>query len=189
MNAGSFWELGLAETHQTLVLNRLRGRIAVQVDGGFRTGRDVVIGALLGADEFGIATAALVSAGCILMRKCHLNTCPTGVATQDPDLRKRFTGKPEDVMNFFMFVAEEVREIMADLGFRTMNEMIGRMDRVDASNAIDHWKAQGLDLSPMLFKPEAGSGVAVYNCEKQDHGLEKALDNRLIELALSLIHI
>jgi len=184
MNAGSFWELGLAETHQTLVLNRLRGRIAVQVDGGFRTGRDVVIGALLGADEFGIATAALVSAGCILMRKCHLNTCPTGVATQDPDLRKRFTGKPEDVMNFFMFVAEEVREIMADLGFRTMNEMIGRMDRVDTSDAIDHWKAQGLDLSPMLFKPEAGSGVAVYNCEKQDHGLEKALDNRLIELAM-----
>ncbi len=184
MNAGSFWELGLAETHQTLVLNQLRGRIAVQVDGGFRTGRDVVIGALLGADEYGVATAALISAGCIMMRKCHLNTCPAGVATQDPALRKRFTGKPEDVMNLFMFIAEEVREIMAELGFRTMNEMIGRMDRLDTRDAISHWKAQGLDFSKVFEKPPAGPGVAVYNCEEQDHGLDKALDNQLIEMAM-----
>ncbi len=187
MNAGSFWELGLAETHQTLVINRLRGRIAVQVDGGFRTGRDVVIGALLGADEFGIATAALISAGCILMRKCHLNTCPTGVATQDPELRKRFTGKPDDVINFFTFVAEEVREIMASLGFRKFNDMIGRIDRIDTRNAINHWKAQGLDLSPILTKPDVDSGAAIYNCENQDHGLEMALDNRLIEDAMSAL--
>ena len=184
MNAGSFWELGLAETHQTLVLNRLRGRIAVQVDGGFRTGRDVVIGALLGADEFGIATAALISAGCIMMRKCHLNTCPTGVATQDPQLRKRFTGKPEDVINYFTFVAEEAREIMADLGFRSMDEMIGRMDRLDTRGAVEHWKVQGLDLSRIFDKPKAGPDVAVFNCEKQDHGLDKALDNQLIEQAM-----
>jgi glutamate synthase (NADPH/NADH) large chain len=184
MNAGSFWELGLAETHQTLVLNDLRGRIAVQVDGGIRTGRDVVIGALLGADEFGVATAALISAGCIMMRKCHLNTCPAGVATQDPELRKRFTGEPEHVMNFFMFIAEEVREIMAELGFRTMDEMIGRMDRLDAKDAIDHWKAKGLDFSKIFVKPQAAPGVAVYNSETQDHGLDKALDNKLIELAM-----
>ena len=184
MNAGSFWELGLAETHQTLVINNLRGRIAVQVDGGFRSGRDVVIGALLGADEFGIATAALISAGCILMRKCHLNTCPTGVATQDPELRKRFTGKPDDVINFFTFIAEEVREIMASLGFRKFNDMIGRIDRIDTRNALNHWKAQGLDLSPILTKPEVVSGTAIYNCGDQDHGLELALDNRLIEKAM-----
>ena len=183
MNAGSFWEIGLAETHQTLVLNQLRGRIAVQVDGGLRTGRDVVIGALLGADEFGFATAALISSGCIMMRKCHLNTCPAGVATQDPELRKRFTGQPEHVINFFTFIAEEVREIMAELGFRTVNEMIGRMDRLDARDAITHWKAKGLDFSLMFAKPSAGPDVATYNCEKQDHGLDKALDNKLIELA------
>ncbi|MEK9751858.1 MAG: glutamate synthase-related protein, partial [Rhodospirillaceae bacterium] len=183
MNAGSFWEIGLAETHQTLVLNQLRGRIAVQVDGGLRTGRDVVIGALLGADEFGFATAALISTGCIMMRKCHLNTCPAGVATQDPELRKRFTGQPEHVINFFSFIAEEVREIMAELGFRTMNEMIGRMDRLDARDAISHWKAKGLDFSALFAKPSAGHDVATYNCERQDHGLEKALDNKLIELA------
>jgi glutamate synthase (NADPH/NADH) large chain len=183
MNAGSFWEIGLAETHQTLVLNQLRGRIAVQVDGGLRTGRDVVIGALLGADEFGFATAALISSGCIMMRKCHLNTCPAGVATQDPELRKRFTGQPEHVINFFTFIAEEVREIMAELGFRTVNEMIGRMDRLDARDAISHWKAKGLDFSLMFAKPSAGPDVATYNCEKQDHGLDKALDNKLIELA------
>jgi glutamate synthase (NADPH/NADH) large chain len=183
MNAGSFWEIGLAETHQTLVLNQLRGRIAVQVDGGLRTGRDVVIGALLGADEFGFATAALISSGCIMMRKCHLNTCPAGVATQDPELRKRFTGQPEHVINFFTFIAEEVREIMAELGFRTVNEMIGRMDRLDACDAITHWKAKGLDFSLMFAKPSAGPDVATYNCEKQDHGLDKALDNKLIELA------
>ena len=183
MNAGSFWEIGLAETHQTLVLNQLRGRIAVQVDGGLRTGRDVVIGALLGADEFGFATAALISSGCIMMRKCHLNTCPVGVATQDPKLRKRFTGQPEHVVNFFTFIAEEVREIMAELGFRTVNDMIGRMDRLDMRQAIDHWKAQGLDFSKLFAKPQVGDDVAVYNCEEQDHGLEKALDNKLIEQA------
>jgi len=183
MNAGSFWELGLAETHQTLVLNRLRGRIAVQVDGGLRTGRDVVIGALLGADEFGFATAALISSGCILMRKCHLNTCPVGVATQDPELRKRFTGQPEHVINFFTFIAEEVREIMAELGFRTFNEMIGRMDRLGSRDAICHWKAKGLDFSRLFAKPKVGEEVALFNCEEQDHGLSKALDITLIEKA------
>ena len=183
MNAGSFWELGLAETHQTLTLNQLRGRIAVQVDGGMRSGRDVVIGALLGADEFGFSTAALISQGCIMMRKCHLNTCPTGVATQDKELRKRFIGEPEHVVNFFTFVAEEVREIMAELGFRTFNEMIGRMDRLDTRPAIDHWKAKGLDFSRIFAKPDVGPEVAIFNCEKQKHGLEKALDNDLIEKA------
>ncbi|MBT3307740.1 MAG: glutamate synthase subunit alpha, partial [Alphaproteobacteria bacterium] len=183
MNAGSFWELGLAETHQTLVLNRLRGRISVQVDGGLRSGRDVIIGALLGADEFGFATAALVAQGCIMMRKCHLNTCPAGIATQDPELRKRFNGTPEHVINFFTFIAEEVREIMAELGFRTFNEMIGRMDRLDTRKAITHWKAKGIDLSRVFAKPQVDDDVAVYNCETQNHGLEKALDNALIEQA------
>jgi len=183
MNAGSFWEMGLAETHQTLVLNRLRGRIAVQVDGGLRSGRDVVIGALLGADEFGFATAALIAQGCIMMRKCHLNTCPTGVATQDPELRKRFTGEPEHVINFFTFIAEEVREIMAELGFRTFDEMIGRMDRLDTAKAITHWKAQGLDFSRLFAKPKVGPEVAVFNSETQNHGLDKALDNELIKEA------
>jgi glutamate synthase (NADPH/NADH) large chain len=184
MNAGSFWELGLAETHQTLVLNKLRGRIAVQVDGGLRSGRDVVIGALLGADEFGFATAALISSGCIMMRKCHLNTCPTGVATQDPELRKRFQGTPEHVINFLTFIAEEVREIMAELGFRNFNEMIGRMDRLDTRKAISHWKAKGLDFSRIFFKPDVDDNIAIFNCETQNHGLEKALDNSLIEKAL-----
>jgi glutamate synthase (NADPH/NADH) large chain len=182
-HAGSPWEIGLAETHQTLVLNRLRGRIAVQVDGGMRTGRDVVIGALLGADEFGFATAPLIVEGCIMMRKCHLNTCPVGVATQDPELRKKFTGKPEHVINFFFFVAEEIREIMARLGYRTMNEMIGQMDRLEMRKAIDHWKAKGLDFSRILAKPDVGPEVARYNCEAQDHGLDKALDHMLIEQA------
>ena len=149
-HAGNPWEIGLAETQQTLVLNRLRGRIAVQVDGGMRTGRDVVIAALLGADEFGFATAPLIAAGCIMMRKCHLNTCPVGVATQDPVLRARFQGKPEHVINFFFFVAEEVREIMAALGFRTFAEMIGQTEILDKSQAIDHWKAQGPRLQPHL---------------------------------------
>ncbi len=179
-HAGSPWELGLAETHQTLVLNKLRGRIAVQVDGGMRTGRDVVIGALLGADEFGFATAPLIVEGCIMMRKCHLNTCPVGVATQDETLRKRFTGKPEHVVNYFFFVAEEIRQLMAKLGFRTMNEMIGRVDKLDMRKCIDHWKAQGLDYSRILHKPDVPD-AAVYNCESQDHGLDKALDNKLIE--------
>jgi glutamate synthase (NADPH/NADH) large chain len=182
-HAGLPWEVGLAETHQTLVLNQLRGRIAVQVDGGLRTGRDVVIGALLGADEFGFSTAVLISAGCIMMRKCHLNTCPVGVATQDPELRKRFTGEPEHVINFMVFIAEEVRALMAELGFRTMNEMIGRTDRLETRQAIAHWKAKGLDFSRIFHQPEAGPGVARYNCETQNHGLESALDHWLIEQA------
>ncbi len=182
-HAGSPWEIGLAETHQTLVLNRLRGRIAVQADGGMRTGRDVVIAALLGADEMGFATAPLIVEGCIMMRKCHLNTCPVGVATQDPELRKRFTGKPEHVVNYFFFVAEEVRRLMAKLGFRSIAEMIGRSDRLDMRRALDHWKAEGLDFSRILHKPEAGPDVAVYNCETQDHGLDKALDHELIRQA------
>ena len=181
-HAGSPWETGLAETHQTLVLNKLRGRIAVQVDGGMRTGRDVVIGALLGADEFGFATAPLIVEGCIMMRKCHLNTCPVGVATQDEQLRKRFTGKPEHVVNYFFFVAEEVRQLMAQLGFRKFDDMIGRSDRLDMRKAINHWKARGLDYSRILQMPNVPD-AAVYNCEAQDHGLDKALDNKLIEQA------
>ena len=182
-HAGSPWEIGLAETQQTLVLNGLRGRIAVQVDGGLRTGRDVAIGALLGADEFGFATAPLIAAGCIMMRKCHLNTCPVGVATQDPVLRKRFTGQPEHVINYFFFVAEELREIMARMGFRTLSEMIGRVDKLDMKRAVDHWKAGGVDLSKLLYVAPAKEGVAIWNCETQNHGLDKALDHKLIEAA------
>jgi len=182
-HAGSPWEIGLAETHQTLVLNRLRGRIAVQVDGGLRTGRDVVIGALLGADEFGFATAPLIVEGCIMMRKCHLNTCPVGVATQDPELRKKFTGQPEYVVNFFFFIAEEARQLMAKLGFRTLNEMVGQMDHLEMRRAIAHWKAKGLDFSGILTKPDVPADVAQYNSEDQDHGLGKALDHELIRQA------
>ncbi len=182
-HAGSPWEIGLAETQQTLVLNGLRGRIAVQVDGGLRTGRDVAIGALLGADEFGFATAPLIASGCIMMRKCHLNTCPVGVATQDPVLRKRFTGQPEHVINYFFFVAEELREIMAAMGFRTVDEMIGRVDRLDMRKAVGHWKAQGVDLSRILFSVTARPGVAIHCCEEQNHGLETALDHDLIAAA------
>ncbi|GBE23345.1 ferredoxin-dependent glutamate synthase 1 [bacterium BMS3Bbin01] len=184
MQAGSHWEIGLAETHQTLVANGLRGRIAVQTDGGIRTGRDVVIAALLGADEVGFGTAALISEGCIMMRKCHLNTCPVGVATQDPELRKLFPGKPEHVVNFFMFVAEETREIMAKLGFRTYSEMIGQSDRVRAKDAVEHWKARGLDFSKVLFKPRPRPGIAISNTGKQQHALDRALDNHLIEKAM-----
>src|SRR5947209_8291323 len=183
-HAGSPWEIGLAETQQTLIRNGLRSRIAVQVDGGLRTGRDVAIGALLGADEFGFATAPLIAAGCIMMRKCHLNTSPVGVATQDPVLRKRFTGQPEHVINFFFFVAEELREIMARLGFRTLSDMIGRVDKLDMRRAIDHWKAKGIDLSRLLYQEPAKPGVAIYNCETQDHHLDKALDNELIAAAM-----
>ena len=182
-HAGSPWEIGLAETHQTLVLNRLRGRIAVQVDGGLRTGRDVVVGALLGADEFGFSTAPLIAAGCIMMRKCHLNTCPVGVATQDPELRRRFSGTPEHVINYFFYVAEEVRELMAQLGFRTFDEMIGESQRLDQRRAIEHYKAKGIDLSRILAKPHAAPGVATHNSERQNHNLEKVLDRRLIEQA------
>jgi glutamate synthase (NADPH/NADH) large chain len=186
-HAGSPWEIGLAETQQTLVLNRLRGRISVQVDGGVRTGRDVLVGALLGADEFGFATAPLIAAGCIMMRKCHLNTCPVGVATQDPVLRARFQGKPEHVINFFFFVAEEVREYMAALGFRHFSEMIGRTEILDKSQAIDHWKAKGLDFSRVFHKPEVPAEVAIYNSERQDHGLDKVMDVKLIGLCREAI--
>ncbi len=179
-HAGSPWEIGLAETQQTLVLNGLRGRIAVQVDGGLRTGRDVVIGALLGADEFGFATAPLIAAGCIMMRKCHLNTCPVGVATQDPVLRKRFTGTPEHVINFFFFIAEEVRELMARLGFRTFNEMVGQVGKLDMRRAVEHWKAHGVDLSKVLYQPALKPGISIYLTEHQDHHLDKALDQVLI---------
>ncbi len=179
-HAGSPWEIGLAETHQTLVANRLRGRIAVQVDGGIRTGRDVVVGALLGADEFGFSTAPLIAAGCIMMRKCHLNTCPVGVATQDPVLRKRFVGQPEHVINFFFFVAEEVRELMAAMGFRTFAEMIGQMQMLDKRQVIEHWKAKGLDFSRLFHKPQAPRNVHIHNCEAQDHKIHDILDRRLI---------
>ena len=180
-HAGSPWEIGLAETHQTLVLNRLRGRIAVQVDGGLRTGRDVVIGALLGADEFGFSTAPLIAAGCVMMRKCHLNTCPVGIATQNPVLRKRFTGTPEHVVRFFFFVANEAREIMASLGFRTFEEMIGQSDRLDMRKGIAHYKAKGLDLRRLLAQPDAGPGVAISNTETQRHEIDDVLDRTLIE--------
>ncbi len=179
-HAGSPWEIGLAETQQTLVRNGLRGRIAVQVDGGLRTGRDVVVGALLGADEFGFATAPLIAAGCIMMRKCHLNTCPVGIATQDPVLRARFTGQPEHVINYFFFVAEDVRELMAQLGFRKFDDMIGRVDRLDMVRAVNHWKAKGVDLSRLLYEEPAKPGVAIYHCETQNHHLDKALDKTLI---------
>ena len=182
-HAGAPWELGLAETQQTLVLNQLRSRIRVQVDGQLRTGRDVVIGALLGADEFGFATAPLVVEGCIMMRKCHLNTCPVGVATQDPELRKRFTGQPEHVVNFFFFIAEEVREIMASLGVRTFSELVGRADLLDTKTGITHWKAQGLDFSRIFHLPNVPASVPRQQTEIQDHGIAKALDHQFIALA------
>ncbi|HYD59732.1 MAG TPA: glutamate synthase-related protein [Noviherbaspirillum sp.] len=182
-HAGSPWELGLAETQQTLVLNRLRSRIRVQTDGQIKTGRDVVIGAMLGADEFGFATAPLVVEGCIMMRKCHLNTCPVGVATQDPVLRAKFQGKPEHVVNYFFFVAEEVRQIMAQLGIRTFNELIGRSDLLDKSKAISHWKAKGLDFSKIFYQPDVPASEPRYQVAEQEHGLEKALDHKLIAQA------
>jgi glutamate synthase (NADPH/NADH) large chain len=186
-HAGSPWEIGLAETHQTLVRERLRSRIVVQVDGGFRTGRDVVIGALLGADEFGFATAPLIAAGCIMMRKCHLNTCPVGVATQDPVLRKRFTGQPEHVINYFFFVAEEVREIMAALGYRTFNEMIGQTQMLDQSTLVAHWKAKGLDFSKLFVRQKELPGQKIYHSQGQNHHLEAVLDRRLIEQSQAAI--
>jgi len=179
-HAGSPWEIGLAETHQTLVFQRLRSRISVQVDGGIRTGRDVVVGAMLGADEFGFATAPLIAAGCIMMRKCHLNTCPVGVATQDPVLRKRFRGQPEHVINYFFFVAEEVREIMAALGYRRFDEMIGQMQMLDQRKLIEHWKAKGLDFSKLFTKPVAGKKTPIFHCEAQDHKIKDILDRKLI---------
>ncbi len=182
-HAGTPWELGLAETQQTLVLNRLRGRIAVQADGQMKTGRDVIIGALLGADEFGFATAPLVVSGCIMMRKCHLNTCPVGVATQDPVLRRKFQGKPEHVINFFFFVAEEARALMAQLGIRKFDDLIGRSDLLETRKCIEHWKAKGLDFSKIFYQAPMPAEVARKHCESQDHGLDRALDHRLIELA------
>ena len=180
-HAGSPWEIGLAETQQTLVLNGLRGRIRVQADGQMKTGRDVAVGALLGADEFGFATAPLVVEGCIMMRKCHLNTCPVGVATQDPELRKKFSGKPEHVVNYFFFIAEEVRQIMAQLGIKKFDDMIGRADLLDMRQGIEHWKASGLDFSRLLAVPQVSADVPRFHVEDQDHGLEKALDQKLIE--------
>lgn len=175
-HAGAPWELGLAETHQVLVMNDLRGRIIVQTDGFIRTARDVAIACMLGAEEWGIATAALVTVGCIMMRKCHLNTCPVGIATQDPELRKKFDGKPEHVVNYFFLLAEELREIMAKLGFRTINEMVGRVDRLNTRKAIDHWKAKGLDFSAILYKPEVPEHYKTYCADPQDHGIERSLD-------------
>ena len=179
-HAGVPWELGLAETQQVLVLNDLRDRIVVQVDGQMKTGRDVIIAALLGAEEYGFSTAPLVVSGCIMMRVCHLDTCPVGVATQNPELRKHFSGKPEFVENYFRFVAEEVRELMASMGFRTMDEMIGRSDRLDVEAAVDHWKARGLDLSSILYQPDVADTVGRRCTRPQDHGLDRALDNTLI---------
>jgi glutamate synthase (NADPH/NADH) large chain len=179
-HAGSPWEIGLAETHQTLVMNGLRSRIAVQVDGGVRTGRDVVVGALLGADEFGFATAPLIAAGCIMMRKCHLNTCPVGVATQDPVLRKRFVGQPEHVINFFFFVAEEVRALMAELGYRKFDEMVGQRQMLDKAQLIEQAKAKGLDFSKLFFKPTPWPSDAIHHSTVQDHGLENVLDRKFI---------
>ncbi len=179
-HAGTPWELGLSEAQQTLVLNKLRGRIGLQVDGQLKTGRDVLIGALLGADEFGFATAPLVVEGCIMMRKCHLNTCPVGVATQDPALRKKFTGQPEHVVNYFFFVAEEVRELMAQMGIRKFEDLIGRSDLLDMRHGIEHWKAKGLNFSKVFHQPNVPASVARRHLETQDHGLEAALDNDLI---------
>lgn len=182
-HAGTPWELGLAETQQTLVLNRLRGRVRIQADGQMKTGRDVVIGALLGADEFGFATAPLVASGCIMMRKCHLNTCPVGIATQDPELRKKFSGKPEDVVNFFFFIAEEVRQIMAQLGVRQFDDLIGRADLLDMRKGVEHWKAKGLDFSRVLALSTAPAEVPRLHSSQQEHGLEQALDQILISQA------
>ena len=181
-HAGMPWELGLAETQQTLLLNGLRDRITVQVDGAMKTGRDVIVAALLGAEEYGFATAPLVVSGCVMMRVCHLDTCPVGVATQNPELRARFTGKPEFVVTFFEFIAEQVREILASLGFRTLQEMIGHAELLDTAKAVDHWKADGLDLAPLLAMPEPHPGTALTRRVEQDHGLDAALDNTLIQL-------
>jgi glutamate synthase (NADPH/NADH) large chain len=182
-HAGLPWELGLAETHQTLVRNKLRSRVVVQTDGQLKTGRDIAIAALLGAEEWGVATAALVTEGCIMMRKCHLNTCPVGVATQDPELRKRFNGDPENVINLFKFLVQELREIMADLGFRTVNEMIGQADCLETRDNINHWKYGNLDLSPVLYKEKASEYVGLYKQEEQDHGLFNVLDWQLLKVA------
>jgi glutamate synthase (NADPH/NADH) large chain len=187
-HAGVPWELGIAETHQTLVLNNLRSRVVLQTDGQLKTGRDVAIAALLGAEEFGFATAPLIALGCIMMRKCHLNTCPVGIATQDPSLRRKFAGQPEHVVNYFFMVAKELRMIMAELGFRTLNDMIGRVDALHVERALDHWKAKGLDLSAILTPAEEPTEfLGAYAIHEQDHQLDRALDNELMALALPAI--
>src|SRR5213078_3477047 len=188
-HGGVPWELGLAETQQVLMMNNLRDRIVVQVDGQLKTGRDVVVAALMGAEEFGFATAPLVVSGCVMMRVCHLNTCPVGVATQDPELRKNFTGKPEFVENFFRFIAQEVREYMAALGFRTMADMIGRVERLNFRPAVDHWKAKGLDYSPILCEPDVPADAPRHCVTKQDHGLANALDNELMAQCASALEL
>jgi glutamate synthase domain-containing protein 3 len=182
-HAGVPWELGLAETQQVLVMNDLRSRVRLQTDGKLQTGRDVAIAALLGAEEFGFSTAPLVALGCIMMRKCHLNTCPVGITTQNPELRKKFSGRPEHVINYFFFVAEEVRQWMAKLGFRTMDEMIGRVDMIEMKSAVEHWKARGLDFSAILYNPQVPGRVGRRCLIAQDHGLGEALGHRLIELS------
>src|SRR6202034_3892490 len=182
-HAGIPWELGLAEAHQVLVMNDLRGRVRLQTDGKLQTGRDVAIAALLGAEEFGFSTAPLVALGCIMMRKCHLNTCPVGIATQDPVLRKKFHGTPEDVITFFFFIAEQLREHMAKMGFRRVDDMIGRADMIEMRPAIDHWKAKGLDFSQILFNPQVPARVGRRCTIAQDHGLDQALDSKLIGYA------
>ena len=187
--AGLPWELGVAETQQVLVMNDLRGRIVVQTDGQLKTGRDVAVACLLGAEEFGLATAPLIVLGCIMLRKCHLNTCSVGIATQDPELRNRFAGQPEHVINYFFFLAEQLRETMAELGFRTINEMVGRVDKLEPRKAVEHWKARGVDLSALLHIPDVPEGVATYQCQEQDHGLWKALDHQLIELSQPALEI
>ncbi len=183
VHAGLPWELGLAETQQSLVKNKLRSRVVLQTDGQLKTGRDIAIATLLGAEEWGVATAALVVGGCIMMRKCHLNTCPVGVATQDPELRKLYTGKPEDIVNLFRFIAEEMREIMAELGFKTVNEMVGHSHFLKMRDDIDHWKVKNIDLSPLLYEMGNPSGMTLYNSEKQDHGIDEVLDWKLLEKA------
>jgi glutamate synthase domain-containing protein 3 len=183
-HAGLPWELGLAETHQTLVLNGLRSRVAVECDGQLKTGRDIAIACLLGAEEFGFGTISLVALGCVMMRVCHLNTCPVGIATQDPELRKKFTGKPEHLTNLMFFLAEDFRRVMARLGFRTVSEMVGQSDRLDVAKAVDHWKAAGLDFSKILYRAEPPAAISnVCRMQSQDHGLENALDNQLIEMS------
>jgi glutamate synthase (NADPH/NADH) large chain len=186
-HAGVPWELGLAETQQVLLLNDLRSRIRVQTDGKLQTGRDVVIAALLGAEEFGFATTPLIAMGCVMMRKCHLNTCSVGIATQDPLLRKQFQGQPEHVINFFFFLAEQVRQYMAELGFRTVDEMVGRVDMLDVEPAVDHWKARGLDYSAILYNPPVPSRVARRCVHRQDHGLEQALDHQILQQVRSAL--
>ena len=183
-HAGLPWELGLAESHQTLVKNKLRDRVVLQTDGQLRTGRDIVMATLLGAEEWGVATAALVVEGCILMRKCHVNTCPVGIATQDPELRSRFTGKPEHVIQFFHFLANDVRQIMAELGFRSINEMVGKVEMLKLKKDIQHWKYKHLDLSPILYKEPADESVGQYKMVQQDHGMANILDHALIKTAL-----